>query len=238
LDSRRLIVPEDLSPFLTAGPAVQSDHPAVIDYASGVFQPGKSDRDNAIALYYKVRDDIRYDPYSSSVRVDELKASHTLDIGRGWCVSKAILLAAVCRVAGIPARMGYADVRNHMSTAKMRERMQTDVFYWHSYTSIHLDGQWVKATPAFNIELCDKFGLKPLEFDGVEDSLYHPHDKAGNRHMEYLNDRGEFAEPPVDAIRATFVAEYPHWKSLAGDAMRDAAGDFDSEVDAETRAGS
>jgi transglutaminase-like putative cysteine protease len=229
-------VQEDLQPFLAAGPAVQSDHPDVIAYASGVLQPGRSDKDNAIALYYKVRDDIRYDPYSSSVRIDELKASHTLEIGRGWCVSKAILLAAVCRVGGIPARMGYADVRNHMSTAKMRERMQTDVFYWHSYTSIYLDGQWVKATPAFNIELCDKFGLKPLEFDGVEDSLYHPHDKAGNRHMEYLNDRGEFAEPPVDTIRATFVAEYPHWRSLAGDAVRDPSGDFDSEVDAETRA--
>lgn len=224
----------DLSEFLSPGAAVESTHPEIISYASPVIDSDLSARDKAIALYYKVRDDIRYDPYSSSVDIDELKASRTLSIGRGWCVTKAILLAAVCRAAGIPARMGYADVRNHMSTAKMRERMQTDIFYWHSYTSVFLDGKWVKSTPAFNIELCEKFGLKPLEFDGVEDSLYHPHDVAGNRHMEYLNDRGEFAEPPVGDIKHTFVTMYPHWGSLAGKAVRSESGDFDSEVNAET----
>jgi transglutaminase-like putative cysteine protease len=223
------------APYLAAGPTVESTHPEIVAYANSGVDPYRSVTDNAIALYYKVRDDIRYDPYSSSVDVEELKASRTLRIGRGWCVTKAILLAAVCRAAGIPARMGYADVRNHMSTAKMRERMQTDVFHWHSYTSILLEGKWVKATPAFNIELCTKFGLKPLEFDGREDSLYHPHDVAGNRHMEYLLDRGEFAEPPVDQIKATFVEKYPHWKSLAdGSASRDDGGDFDAEVNAET----
>lgn len=219
--------------FLTAGPAVECDHPAVVEYAAPIAGSDLSDLKKAIALYYKVRDDIRYDPYSSSVDINELKASHTLSIGRGWCVSKAILLAAVCRAAGIPARMGYADVRNHMSTAKMRERMKTDIFYWHSYTSIFLDGQWVKATPAFNIELCDKFGLKPLEFDGKTDSLYHEHDKAGNRHMEYINERGQYAEPPVDLIRETFVTHYPHWRGLTGGSANDGSADFDAEVDAE-----
>lgn len=51
-------------------------------------------------------------------------------------------------------------------------------------TAIHLDGRWVKSTPAFNIELCEKFGLRPAEFDGAADSIYHPFELAGNRHME------------------------------------------------------
>jgi len=96
------------------------------------------------------------------------------------------LLAAACRVVGIPARVGLADVRNHLSTARLREKMGTDVFYRHGYTALHLNGQWVKATPAFNIELCEKLRLQPLDFDGTADSIYHPFDLQGQRHMEYL----------------------------------------------------
>ena len=224
---------EDVAPFLAAGPTVQSDLPALRKYVSSVVGDGSGDqRRDAIDLYYAVRDGFRYDPYSSELSVAGLGVQRSLDIGRGWCVSKAILLAACCRAAGIPARLGFADVRNHLSTEKMRLRMKTDVFYWHGYTSIFLEDRWVKATPAFNVELCEKFGLHPLEFDGVEDSIYHPLDVHGNRHMEYLNYRGEFAEPPIDDIVATFRRHYPHHREdyLEGDVS---SGDFEAEVEAE-----
>jgi transglutaminase-like putative cysteine protease len=160
-----------------------------------------------------------------------VRASTTLANGYGWCVPKAALLAACCRALGIPARLGYADVRNHLSTERMRRYMKTDVFFWHGYTSIYLDGRWLKATPAFNIELCEKFRLKPLDFDGQRDALFHPFDLAGNRHMDYLNDRGEFADVPVDLIAETFREEY----SAAVDRV-DA--DFDTDVDREVADGS
>jgi transglutaminase-like putative cysteine protease len=191
----------------------------------------------AVRLYYAVRDEIRYDPYTAELSVEGLRARRTLELGRGWCVSKAILLAAACRARGIPARLGFADVRNHLSTEKMRQRMQTDVFYWHGYTSIFLDQRWVKATPAFNIELCEKFRLRALDFDGREDSIYHPLDLEGNRHMEYLRYRGEHAEPPIEAMAATFREHYPYHR--AEEAERAAAGgvlgtgEFDREVAAE-----
>jgi transglutaminase-like putative cysteine protease len=137
-----------------------------------------------------------------------MKASKTLAIGHGWCVSKAVLLAACCRSVGIPARLGFADVRNHLTTERLRQRMRTDIFFWHGYTDIFLDGRWVKATPAFNIELCQKFGLLPLEFDGRNDSLYHPFDAAGNRHMEYVNQRGVYSDLPIQEIIETFRREY------------------------------
>ena len=120
----------------------------------------------------------------------------------------AVLLAAGCRAAGIPARLGFADVRNHLSTERMRAQMQTDVFYWHGYTSIYLSGNWVKATPAFNIELCQRFGLKPLAFDGRGDAIYHSFDLQGYRHMEYLGDRGQYQDVPIERIRETFLQEY------------------------------
>jgi transglutaminase-like putative cysteine protease len=125
-------------------------------------------------------------------------------------VPKAVLLAALCRAAGIAARLGFADVRNHLSTARMRATMmQTDIFYFHGYCSIYLNGRWVKSTPAFNIELCEKFGLTPLEFDGLNDSLYHAFDSAGNKHMEYLHYRGEHVDVPFEEMMEVFKENHP-----------------------------
>jgi hypothetical protein len=109
----------------------------------------------------------------------------------------------------------------------MRQNMKTDVFYWHGYTAIYLNGGWVKATPAFNIGLCEKFGLKPLEFDGKKDSIFHSFDLTGNRHMEYLKFRGEYADIPMAEMMETFAMVYG-----GTDLMEH--GDFDQDVDLET----
>ena len=205
---------------------VDSDHPAVIAFAQQHAQ-GSNDRERAVALYYAVRDGFRYDPYRIDLSVHGMKGSTVLDIGYGWCVPKAALLAAVARAAGIPARVGYADVRNHMSTERLRQSMGSDLFVWHGYTDLWLDGQWIKATPAFNIELCDRFGLLPLEFDGRADSIYHPFDKAGNRHMEYVAMHGAFDDVPLQQILDAFALHYPKMPldklSQDGDFAADAA---------------
>lgn len=193
---------------LVSTPTINCCDAKVLSYSQNVVKGVDGQIDQAIALYYAVRDDIRYDPYSFDVNPASFAASVTLQAGVGWCVPKAILLAACCRAVGIPARLGFADVKNHLSTERMRETMKTDVFHWHGYTSIFLAGRWVKATPAFNVELCDKFGLKALEFDGVNDSIYHEFDKAGNRHMEYLLDRGEYDDVPFEDMMGVFSEVY------------------------------
>lgn len=198
----------DLQAYLAPSATIDSDHPAVLRFAGDAGGGAATPVAKARRLYYAVRDGIRYDPYAIDLTVSALRASTTLAKGRGWCVPKAALLAAACRAVGIPARMGFADVRNHLSTARMRARMQTDVFFWHGYTALFLNGGWIKATPAFNIELCEKFALKPLEFDGTADAIYHPFDLQGNRHMEYLAYRGEFRDVPIDQIRETFQTAY------------------------------
>ncbi len=164
--------------------------------------------DQAIRLYFAVRDGIRYDPYAIELTVEALRASTTLAKGKGWCVPKGALLAACCRLVGIPAKLGYADVRNHLSTERMRAQMKTDIFEWHGYTAIHLNGKWVKATPAFNIELCERFNLRPLDFDGTCDSIYHPFDLLGNKHMEYLRYRGEYADIPIAEMAKDFPRHF------------------------------
>ena len=221
---------ETLAECLAPTPTIDSDHPAVAAYARERAAGAADALQAAVRLFYAVRDDLRYDPYGVRVDLDSLRASRTLAARRGWCVSKAALLVACCRSLGIPARIGFADVRNHLSTARMRETMKTEVFYWHGYASIQLDERWVKATPAFNRELCEKFGLLPLEWDGRSDSLYHAFDREGRRHMEYLRERGEFADIPLDRMRETWQREYAQLAASWSE------GDFDADVEAETRA--
>lgn len=219
--------PEHLQPT----PAIDADHPAVRDFAQRHAQ-GDGARAQAVALYLAVRDGLRYDPYRIDLSTQGMSASQALAQGYGWCVPKAVLLAGAARAAGIPARLGFADVRNHLSTERMRRVMRTDVFYWHGYTELWLEGRWVKATPAFNIELCQRFGLLPLEFDGRQDSIYHPYDRAGQRHMEYVHQRGSFDDLPLTDIAADFARLYPGLMNQA----QLAGADFTAEVRQETQA--
>ena len=211
-----------LTPAAALAPTdiVDSEHPKVVQFARQHAQGG-SDRERAVALYYAVRDQVRYDPYGTPLVPEAYVASTTLLQRHGYCVNKSGLMAALARAAGIPARVGYADVRNHMTTKKLSERMGTDIFYFHGYTDLWLQDRWVKATPVFNIELTDKFRLKPLEFDGREDSIYHPIDQDGRRHMQYLAFRGVYADVPFETIKACFLANYPHMKDRAAVAADD-----------------
>ena len=220
---------------LAATDALDSGHPAVRAFALEHAR-GTNDTERAVALNLAVRDGFRYDPYRIDLSLPGMRASSVLANGYGWCVPKAALLVAAARAAGIPARLGFADVRNHLSTARMRETMQTDLFIWHGYGELWLDGAWRKATPAFNIELCERFGLLPLDFDGVHDSLYHEFDREGHRHMEYVNQRGSFDDLPLQRIVSDFRRLYGRWLSAA-DSLRSAldGSDFEQDVVLETR---
>ena len=215
--------------FLTAGVFIDSGSPQVIAFAKKTVD-GVADTGAAILrLYSAIRDGIIYDPYVDLANPANYRASNVLAAGRAFCIGKSALLAASARVVGIPARVGYADVRNHLTSPRFYERAKTDTFIWHSYTELYLAGRWVKATPAFDRALCDRLGLKTLEFDGETDSLLQPFDRSGRQHMEYLNDRGAFADVPFDTIQADFMKYYPGL--MGGHGL---AGDFRTEAVAQT----
>ncbi|QKV91475.1 transglutaminase domain-containing protein [Streptomyces sp. NA02950] len=159
-----------------------------------------SEVEKAVALYYAVRDGIRYDVYDADLSRRGLTAAAVIDRGSGFCVHKSIVYATAVRAVGIPSRVVYADVRNHLASPRLRELVGGDVFRFHSLTSVRLNGVWVRATPVFNKLLCKLYGIRPLEFDGLADSLYHPYDEQGRRHMEFLADRGEFDDVPYDLV--------------------------------------
>jgi transglutaminase-like putative cysteine protease len=215
----------DTAQYLTAGVFIDSDSPQVIAFAKQVTAGARDQCEAALRLYTAIRDGITYDPYVDLANPANYRASSVLAAGRAFCIGKSALLAASARAAGIPARVGYADVRNHLTSPRFYEKAKTDRFIWHSYTELYLAGRWVKATPAFDRALCERLGLKTLEFDGETDSLLQPFDRSGRQHMEYLNDRGAFADVPFVTIQADFLKTYPSLMSGHG-----LSGDFRSEA--------
>lgn len=188
---------------------IDSNHPTVIQYVEAKTQAGKTDKEKAVDLYNAVRDDILYDPYHLVLKPEVISASQTLERGSGYCIEKSLLLCAAGRVLGIPSRLGFSIVRNHLSTKKFVEMLRTDKFVFHGYNEFWLDNKWVKCTPAFNSTLCEKFGVAPLEFDGEHDSVFHEF-AHGQKYMEYLHEYGQFDDFPYDLFVQELKIHYPH----------------------------
>jgi transglutaminase-like putative cysteine protease len=227
MESMMAQVDEDVSRYLVPTPFIDCDSQQIVEYAHSVTRRTDSPVDNAISLYNAVRDDVRYDPYHLRLDLAHLKASYTLQVRRGYCVAKAVLLAAVSRAVGIPSRLGFADVRNHLTTPHLKMLMGTDIFVYHGYTELFLNDRWVKATPAFNRSLCERFNVKPLAFDGVNDSVFQAYDVLGNRHLEYVRDHGAYADVPLGDIVESFKQHYPH---LVVESVLVNEGDFEHEA--------
>jgi len=212
--------------YTEPGEYIDSDHPAVRDFARDAVAAAAGEREKASLLYKAVRDGIRYNPYVDMRAPEVFRASSVLAAGNGYCVGKAALYAAVCRVHGIASRVGFADVRNHLTTDKLRQSMGTDLFTWHGFTEVHVDGAWRKATPTFNATLCAKVGVEPLDFDGHSDALLHPFDGAGRTYMEYVNDHGTYHDVPAKFLMREMAREYANMQGedLSGrDMEREAA---------------
>ncbi|MBI2969004.1 MAG: transglutaminase domain-containing protein [Bacteroidetes bacterium] len=164
----------------------------------------------AVNLYYAVRDGFYYDPYTIDFSREAVKASSQVTRKYGFCISKACLLAAAARASGIPSRLAFANVRNHIATEKLEKLLQTDVMVFHGYTELFLNNRWIKATPAFNKSLCEKLNVEPLEFDGKNNSLFQQYDKTGKKFMEYVHDYGNFPDVPLELFISELSKHYPH----------------------------
>jgi transglutaminase-like putative cysteine protease len=217
--------------FLEPAYYIDSDSEIVKNFVKKHLSPGTSDKEKGIKLFYAVRDEIRYNPYLLTLDKEKYRGSYLLKVHEGFCIQKAILLAAAARCAGIPSRLNFANVINHLSTEHLRKILKTDLFVFHGSTEIYLNNRWVKATPAFNISLCEKFGVLPLEFDGESDSLFHPFDRNGNMHMEYVHDYGSFADLPFELMVSELKKYYPH--IFKGGTVDVEGGNFESEINSD-----
>lgn len=202
--------PEPTDLYLEPTEFIDWDKVVVKDFAYKHVEGAKSDREKSVRLFYAVRDQIRYDPYRVSLDREVYHASNLLLEGSGFCLPKANLLAAAARAVGIPAGIGLANVVNHLTTERLREKMGGEtVFYHHGYTVMYIDGKWHKAAPAFNLRLCERFGVRPTEFDGSSDALFQEYDTRNQRHMEYLAVHGIWSDFPFDMVAKDFKGAYP-----------------------------
>lgn len=232
-------LPEAAARYVLPAYFVNSDSPEVQQFMSRALRglhEDASQTDKAIRLFEAVRDGIRYDPYTFALTADAYRASAVAGAEAAFCVPKAILLAACLRAVGIPAALGFADVRNHLNTPKLQELMGTDVFVYHGYVQLWLDGNAYKVTPAFNMELCERFGVRPLVFDGKSDALFHEFDARNQRHMEYVNDRGLYVDAPIEEFLNVFKQTYPRLEQFNRERPSRSAGDVDARFAAASNA--
>jgi transglutaminase-like putative cysteine protease len=195
--------------YLSATELIDSDHPKVVEYAHALTREcADRPRDIAKALFLGVRDHIKYTPYVAYHRKDAYQASYILQSRRGHCVGKASLLCALARTMGIPARVGFATVKNHISTKQLAAAMGQDEFLYHGYAELYLDERWVVATPAFDVESCRRHRVTPLEFDGESDCKYQAYNEDRQLFMEYTEQLGTFADIPIDTIVSAFRVKY------------------------------
>jgi transglutaminase-like putative cysteine protease len=197
--------------YLAETPILDFHHPAVAALAREKTTGCETPVEQAVSLYYAVRDGIWYDPYAPFYKPEHYRASWVLAAGRGYCVQKASLLAALARAVGIPSRFAFATVRNHLATRQLLEFLGSDLFVYHGVVELFLDGQWVKATPAFNTALCERHHVAPLEFDGRTDSIFQPYNLEHHKFMEYLAFHGTCDDVPVAELVAA-------WKEAYGEA--------------------
>lgn len=163
----------------------------------------------ACQLYLLVRDRYRYNPYRISFRPERYVASNLVTRTEGHCIDKSIILIAGLRALEIPARLRLAKVKNHIGVERLVEKFGTNVMTPHGMVDVFLNGKWIKASPAFNQELCEKCNVEPLDFDGIHDSVFQEYDRTGGQFMDYLEDYGSFDEVPIDFIKNNIVAHYP-----------------------------
>jgi transglutaminase-like putative cysteine protease len=221
----RALITDTLRAFTAPGEYVDSDHPAIRSAAQNLCSAIESPHEKARSIFYAVRD-LLYHADDFAV-LDSYRASKVLIAGRGYCVAKASLFTALCRAAGIPARLAFADVRNHLASPRLLDLMGSDLFAWHGYAEILLGKRWIKVSPTFDAPMCRRFGVPPLEFNGVSDALLQSFDRNG-RSMKYEKLHGSFHDVPARFLSIETARLYPEVCRL----IRDGAFKPDGEREA------
>lgn len=203
----------DQDQYLQSGEFIDCDHESVKAFSQKALEGARDKRelDKAVHIYKYIRDYFRYDPTKMPSR-SGFKASYIIKKDYGNCIEKAIVMAAICRIAKIPSRLGFANVKNHLATENIEKILKTNLLVFHGYVEVYLEKNWVKATPAFNQSLCQKLGVLPLEFNGKEDSIFQEFSANGQAFMEYVDEYGHFSDLPYEKMFEEWNLHYPHLK--------------------------
>ncbi len=189
---------------------IDSDHSAIREYADRVTE-GITDRVEQVqALFTAVRDDYYYNPYELDLSPIGMKASTVLQKKTAYCIEKAVLLAAILRAKNISTKLHFGNVRNHIAVGKFVELTKSDLMVFHGCAIVWLHNKWIKLTPAFNKELCEKLQVAVLDFDGENDAVFQQFSEDGSKFMVYEHEYGEFDDLPYEMMLEEFGKHYGH----------------------------
>jgi len=195
--------------YLEPTSAIDCDNPSIHEKAEDLTKELEDIIGKAKSLFYFVRDEIKYNIYVSKSLPEHFRASNTLSKREGYCVQKAVLLVALARAVGIPAGLGFARLRNNLLPDKVVKWLGTNIIPFHGYAELYLNGKWVKATPAFDLKLCEKNRIVPVDFDGECDATFHLNNQVGELHIEYLKDLGRhYDDLPLDKLHDALIQTF------------------------------
>lgn len=192
---------------LAATPFVESAHPEVARTAVSVAGAELDLSARARSLFQFVRDEVRYE-FMAKLEPEQYRASSVLSMRAGFCVQKAVLLAALARAAQIPCVIVLSDLRDRTLPKDIVEAMGTDVMHDHGLNAFHLGGAWRLADASLSPDIVQRKRYRPVNFDGATHALLAPTTLDGMPHAEYLTFHGAFADLPFERLIADFRAAY------------------------------
>jgi transglutaminase-like putative cysteine protease len=205
----------DLSEYLKPTELIDSDHPDVVAAARRLTQGCASDEEKLGRIYAYVRD-MPYDILRAFRDLAEGKrrASDVLAAGHAFCMGKASSFAALCRAAGIPARIGFQQLDcpdKPFMSEEVRRLWGDRPLPWHSLGEAWLGGKWLKLDATIDSAAAEAKG-RPYtrQFDGEHDipTVEGPILRDLESHADYPREVAEWYETMArEVMRAVKEAE-------------------------------
>lgn len=195
--------------FLEPTRLIDYHHPAILAQSTKLTQACQSPAEKARAIFYFIRDEIRYD-FRLKYTPVEYQASHILQAGGGFCTQKAILFCALARSSGIPAGIYFYDIIDHSLTDFFASLLRTRTLFHHGIAALFLDGKWLKYDATLDPQLSIRKNYVLVDFFPDRDCLLPVNTKRGEKHIEYTTDFGLFADVSFEMIMEWMQAGYPH----------------------------
>jgi hypothetical protein len=196
--------------FLKPTETIECDHPRIVALAKEITEGAQDEHEKARRLFLWVRDQVEYSLYNPFFLMEHYTATGILDRGQGYCVQKSLVLVTLARASGIPSRLIFADMRNHLVPDNFLEMAGTNLFVYHCYTDMHLGGKWIQMTPSFHKQLCEEMGYPIVEFDGHNTAIFPPTDSKGRQFVEYIHNHGPFPDVPLEPMLKAWEDAYGH----------------------------
>jgi len=203
---------QNLEKYLKPTDLMDWEHPVIQEKAAQLFFHKDSPVQKAEPLF----DFIREIPYAFhiSFSAEDYKASAILKANRGFCTQKAILFCTLARCAGIPAGIHFYDIVDYTLADHFTQFLKTNTLVYHGITSLYLNGKWLQYDATIDTRLAARKGMRPVVFSRDKDCLNPPYGLNNQPNIEYIKDRGLYADVTFSDLQNWYKKNYSHLSEL------------------------